>query len=82
MDITGGSYDFKSKIVQITLKQMCISVQGVKLWTSLDEDLKKCPTLNQFKILYKKKNYVLHTFDLMRRKIYCLQVLIFILSTY
>ena len=44
-----------------TLKSMCISVRGVKLWNDLADELKTCPNIIHFKHLFKKnvlKKYV------------------------
>lgn len=46
-------------------KSMCISVEGVKLWNSLGDELKNCTTLSQFKSLFKKqmlKKYLEETY--------------------
>ena len=48
-------FDFKHPFGRTTLKQMCISVCGVKLWNSLTIDLKACTNINQFKRMYKNK---------------------------
>ena len=36
-----------------TMKSMCISVSGVKLWNSLPEDIQHCKNLRQFKKQFK-----------------------------
>lgn len=51
----GRKFDFKHPFARTTLKQMCISVCGVKLWNSLTIDLKACININQFKRMYKNK---------------------------
>jgi len=42
-------FNFKHQFARTTLKQMCISVAGVKLWDSLQNDLKGCLNIFQFK---------------------------------
>uniref|UniRef100_A0A8C6MEW6 Reverse transcriptase domain-containing protein n=1 Tax=Nothobranchius furzeri TaxID=105023 RepID=A0A8C6MEW6_NOTFU len=54
--------EFKRIFVRTTLKQMCISIYGVKLWNNLDDELKKCTTTDQFKKMYKDK--MLKSYDL------------------
>lgn len=44
-----GKFDLKHPYAQTTLKLMCISVCGVKLWNSLKTDLKVCTNIHQFK---------------------------------
>lgn len=46
-----------SKVHMLALheKQMCVSVYGVKLWNSLDDDFKHCSDIIQFKRIYKEK---------------------------
>ena len=45
---------FKHYYSRTTLKGMCISITGVKLWNSLDNSLKNCRNVHLFKkILYK-----------------------------
>lgn len=47
-------FDFKHQIVRTTQRKMCPSITGVGLWNSLNEDLKGCLSIHQFKKLYKK----------------------------
>ena len=47
--------DFKQPFAGNTLKQMCVSVSGVKRWNSLENDLKCCSNILQFKYKYKQK---------------------------
>lgn len=49
------NHDFKHPFVRTTLKQMCVSVAGVKQWNSLENDLKCCSNVSQFKYKYKQK---------------------------
>ncbi len=44
-------FNFKSSLARTTLKQMCISVYGVKLWNSLGSDMKCCSNTEQFETL-------------------------------
>jgi len=41
--------------IETTLKQICPSVVGVKLWNSLQNDLKCCLNIFQFKKMYKER---------------------------
>lgn len=47
--------DFKHQVARTTLKQMCVSVIGVKLWNSQQKDLKGCTDIFQFKKMYKER---------------------------
>lgn len=47
--------DFKQPFAGNTLKQMCVSVSGVKRWNLLENDLKCCSNILQFKNNYKQK---------------------------
>ena len=42
-------FDFKYQVARTTLKQMCISVVGVKIWNSQLQDLKGCTDIHRFK---------------------------------
>ena len=42
--------NFRPPFARLTQKQMCPSVIGVKLWNSLNEELKGCKNICQFKI--------------------------------
>ena len=46
---------FKHQSVWTTLKQMCISVVGVKLWNSLYKELKDCKNIFQLKKICKDR---------------------------
>lgn len=54
-----GGYNLRSelnfKILKrnSTMKGFCISIAGVKLWNSLSEEQKQCPSINQFKARYR-----------------------------
>ena len=37
------------------IKDQCISVRGVNIWNALDDDLKMCQSMYQFKRLFKNK---------------------------
>ena len=49
-------YDFKHPYARTTMKQMCISVCGVTLWNSLNNDLKRVPIFISSRKCIKKKN--------------------------
>ena len=40
---------FKNSFVRTNLKAMCLSIKGIKLWNSLDNNLKSCSNINTFK---------------------------------
>ena len=48
-------YDFKHRIAKTTQKQMCPTVIGIRIWNSLDNDLKGCSNIYTFKKCYKDK---------------------------
>lgn len=48
-----GFCNFKTGKVRTTRKSFCVSVHGVKLWNSLNMELKQCPNIKQFKKSYK-----------------------------
>jgi len=48
-------YYFKTPFARTTLKQMCLSIYGVKLWNTLDYELKCYKNVCKFKNLCKKK---------------------------
>lgn len=41
--------NFQQVYVRTSLKSFCISIKGVKLWNSLNLDLKMCKSINKFK---------------------------------
>ena len=53
------NYNFRNKqeyfhkYVRTKQKQMCLSVLGIKLWNSLDNEIKKSKTIYSFKSKYK-----------------------------
>ena len=52
---------FKHYYSRTTLKGMCISITGVKLWNSFDNSLENCRNVHLFKIYYTNrllKSYV------------------------
>ena len=54
--------NFIQKYARTSLKSMCISVKGVKLWNALDSSLISCRSVHQFKKYYTDKvlnSYVL-----------------------
>ena len=54
--------NFKVKYTRTTLKSMCLTICGVKLWNNLDKNLKKAKDVHLFKKCYKNhllENYVL-----------------------
>ena len=48
-----GEFNFKTLSRRSTMKSFCVSMAGVKLWNNLSEELKQCPNINQFKVMYK-----------------------------
>ncbi len=54
---------FKTPFAGNTLKQMCVSVSGVKRWNCLENDLKCCSNIVQFKYKYKEKIFNLYKDD-------------------
>lgn len=57
-----GIYMFRKQLVRTNAKYHCISVKGVQLWNSCNEELKTCRTLIKVK---KKifKNNVLNKYE-------------------
>ena len=51
---------FKHPYARTTLKQMCISVVGVKLWNSQQKDLKNCLCIFQLEKLYRLRKMGLY----------------------
>lgn len=54
-EIHRRKFNFKHQFARTTLKQMCISVVGVKMWNSLHSDIKSCLNICQFKRMYKER---------------------------
>ena len=54
------TFNFKHPYARTTLKQMCISVVGVKLWNSQQKELKNCICIFQLKKLYKLRKMGLY----------------------
>ena len=50
-----GTAIFIRNDARINNKARCVSVIGIKLWNSLDIDLKNCSSINTFKKIYKAK---------------------------
>ena len=49
-----GKLNFDRFSIRTTRKGFCISVCGVKLWNSLNMEIKQCPSMKQFKRRYKE----------------------------
>lgn len=49
-----GYSNFQLPAVRTTRRTWCVSVCGVKLWNSLDTNLKRCSTVKKFKYQYKQ----------------------------
>lgn len=49
-----GYSNFTLPAVKTTRRSWCVSVCGVKLWNSLDDDLKQCTAIHMFKSWYKQ----------------------------
>uniref|UniRef100_A0A3B3IP09 Reverse transcriptase domain-containing protein n=1 Tax=Oryzias latipes TaxID=8090 RepID=A0A3B3IP09_ORYLA len=56
-------YDFKQQIARTTLKQKCLSIAGVKMWNSQENQLKSCQNIIKFKRMYKAKQISLYKLD-------------------
>ena len=50
-----GETNFKTQGSRTRLKCFCITIYGVKLWNSMNVDLKQCPSINHFKKRYKQQ---------------------------
>ena len=48
-----GELNLKTRYARTTLKAFCISVCGVKLWNSIDVEIKQCSNICKFKRMYK-----------------------------
>ena len=44
---------FELKYVRTEQKQKSLSIHGVKIWNSIDEDIKTCKSIHSFKTKYK-----------------------------
>ena len=44
---------FKLKQIRTKQKEMCLSVQGIKLWDSIPDEIKNSRTVDIFKLRYK-----------------------------
>ena len=50
-----GTHIFEGVTVKTNAKERCLSVRGVRLWNSLDNELKTCKSITKFKKMYKTK---------------------------
>lgn len=48
-------HNFRSSFARTTQKQKCVSVYGVKLWNSMNNEFKCCTNVYSFKKMYKEK---------------------------
>ena len=53
-DLRGTDF-FKKTKIRTNIKQRCVSVRGVNLWNSCDNELKRCISLSSFKNMFKSK---------------------------
>lgn len=53
-DLRGTGF-FKKTKTRTNIKQRCVSVRGVNLWNSCDDELKMCSSLSSFKNMYKTR---------------------------
>ena len=44
-----GNLNFRTRSVRTTMKRMCTSVGGVKVWNKLSQEPEQCPSMNVFK---------------------------------
>ena len=58
--ITRQSNTFKQVFARTTLKSQCISVQGIKLWNSLENSIKSSKNIFMFRKLYKRRTFQLY----------------------
>ena len=58
--ITRQNNTFKQVFARTTLKSQCISVQGIKLWNSLENLIKSANNILMFRKLYKRKIVLLY----------------------
>ena len=58
--ITRQSNTFKQAFARTTLKSRCISVQGIKLWNSLENSIKSAENIFMFRKLYKRRIFQLY----------------------
>ena len=50
-----GTHIFEGVTARINTKDRCLSVRGVRLWNSLDNELKTCKSITKFKNMYKNR---------------------------
>ena len=50
-----GTAFFSRSKVRTDIKARCLSIRGVCLWNSLEDELKMCPTVSKFKIMFKNQ---------------------------
>lgn len=48
-----GKFNFKIRNTRTTRRSFCVPICGVKLWNSLNVELKECPNIILFKKRYK-----------------------------
>ena len=48
-----GEFNFKTLSRKSTMRGFCVSMVGVKIWNSLSDEHKQCPSINRFKYVYK-----------------------------
>lgn len=48
-----GKLNLKHPTIRTTMKSMCISVCGVRIWNDIDEEIKMCNDITNFKFKYK-----------------------------
>ena len=63
-----GKLRLKQQRVRSTLKRMCISVEGVILWNSLDSEVKLSKNVNQFKRKFRKGVFEIYNREEKERK--------------
>lgn len=44
--------DFKHTFAKTTQRQMCPTVKGIRIWNSLEDNLKSCTNMHRFKMCY------------------------------
>jgi hypothetical protein len=57
---TRQSNNIRQVFARTTLKSQCISIHGIKLWNSLDNNIKCAKNIHKFQQMYKKKIFKLY----------------------